>query len=134
MTSCTSAVVAPSPVVIDGIATLTMKKSSGARKAPVRRIASAAQRWGSGTAGAVGMAGIVMVAILMVIFIERSVPNWTKKSVQAPERLIDDIGHVLFAGAGSAQHAQALHRAVQLARDRPLVVVAGNLAGGLPTD
>src|SRR6201999_589829 len=64
MTSWTSAAVALRPVVIAGMATLTMKKSSGARNDPTNRHASASQRFGSMVSAALGavVAGVVIVA------------------------------------------------------------------------
>src|SRR5271154_4213083 len=110
MTSCTSAALAPKPVVIDGRATLTMKKSSGARKAPVRSTASAAQRFGSGSAASVGTVAARVDMMGPSLFMERSVPNWAE-SGEDSEGLIDDLGRVLLAGTGLAQDAQPLDRA-----------------------
>src|SRR6202046_5336115 len=77
MTSCTSAVLAPSPDVIDGIATLTMKKSSGARKAPPSSTARAAQRRGSSASlsARIVVVSPVIAAILFLLLNDKFLIN-----------------------------------------------------------
>jgi hypothetical protein len=47
-------------------------------------------------------------------------------SSQCAQRRLDHFGHFLFAGHCLAEHAQALDRAEQHPRDRPLVEIAGD--------
>jgi hypothetical protein len=62
MMSCASAAVACRPDVIDGIATMTMKKSSSARKEPTNRHASAHHRLGS--MFSIWLGGVETVAVI----------------------------------------------------------------------
>ena len=127
MTSCNAAAEAPRSLLIDGSATLTMKKSSGGRKAPTSRIASAVQRRGSGQASAADSASVGAHELLL-FGTEWFLFRQTKRSGAAVDRqhgVGDDVAQFVFVRAGLGDEAHALNDGLQIAAERLRIAVRG---------